>query len=185
MASTAPMLSSYGWDPNKLKQNTWIFPNILSMGELPRSQRVPEDLGDSWVAAFQVRDPADSDRNWGHGTSVASLAIGKTYGIASRADPYLIKLIGVFRHANRQYVMIRPCYENLRWGYERIFDIVKESNLQGKAVINFTGTTPRDPYNSLDFLKTERLSLDYMDEFSRLGVFFVVSAGNDGDEGKA
>ncbi|KAK8133440.1 hypothetical protein PG984_005452 [Apiospora sp. TS-2023a] len=170
-------------DPNNPKRNTWIVPNILSMGLVPQSQWVPEVMDDPATAEFQVRDPANSIRNQGHGTSVASLAIGTEYGIASRADSYLVKLSGIYKDTNGKYIMIKPVFENLQWGYEHIADIIKERNLQGKAVINFSGTTERDPYNSLNFLMTEKLSLDYMDEFSRLGVSFVVSAGNDGDVG--
>ncbi|KAK7947716.1 subtilisin [Apiospora aurea] len=153
-------------DPNNLAQNTWIVPNALALGMIPIADWVPEAMDDAAVAP-----------------GVASLAIGTKYGIASRADPYLIKLSGVFHHPNGQYVMISPCYNNLRYGYQHIVDIIKERNLQGKAVINFSGTTARDQWNPDDFPKVQRLTLDFMDQFAKLGVSFVISAGNDGDLG--
>ncbi|KAK8095071.1 hypothetical protein PG997_001756 [Apiospora hydei] len=170
-------------DPNDLAKNTWVVPNALALGMIPIADWVPESMDDAAVAPGQVRDPANPIEHEGHGTSVASLAIGTKYGIASRADPYLIKLSGVFHHPNGRYVMISPCYNNLRHGYQHIVDIIKQRNLQGKAVINFSGTTARDQWNPDDFPKVQRLTLDFMDQFAKLGVSFVITAGNDGDIG--
>lgn len=74
-------------------------------------------------------------RNIGHGTSTASLAIGRTYGIAPKANPYLIKIASsIIMHGGRR----QTAYEARASedALQHVIRIVKERNLQGKAVVN-------------------------------------------------
>ena len=71
----------------------------------------------------------------GHGTCVASLAIGRTHGIAPKANPYLIKIASSVGWENRR---IQAAYDprSSEHALDHVIKIVKERGLQGKAVVN-------------------------------------------------
>jgi len=123
----------------------WIFklPDALTVpdpGLGPAGLTVcPEALGDSchnpWVpyGPYAMR---------GHGTSVAALAGGLLFGIAPKADLYSIKTSQcgwkLDQHGTRQIEQLGPTPRALRAVTDQVEKVVKQRNLQGKAVINMS-----------------------------------------------
>lgn len=99
----------------------------------------PEDLDDSLWNPWRSNDP---NAPKGHGTPVAALAAGRTFGIAPQAGIYSIKVLqcGWKRCANGQIEIVQMgiTHRALRAATDQIEKVVKQRNLQGKAVVNLS-----------------------------------------------
>lgn len=84
----------------------------------------------------------DMSPHMGHGTAVAALAGGATLGIAPKANLYSIK-VGqcgwkIDQYGDRELVPLGVTARAIRAAAERVEKVVKDRNLQGKAVINIS-----------------------------------------------
>ena len=166
-------------DPANLAQNTYMVPNSITLKGIDQSKWVPEMMNDPVVGSGQKLNPATMANNQGHGTGVASIAIGASYGIAQRADPYLIKISGTFRSDKKknEYTARTPTNKAVRDAFRRVLTMVKRRSLQGKAVVNLSASTSRaaDP-------KFEEMIKSYLPRFANNGISFVIAAGNQGQK---
>lgn len=110
---------------------------------VPNKYTLPDEDPQTWC----VEDISDNyDKGYvfgGHGTEVAGIAAGTTHGIASKADLYLIKGLNCWVERNATtgemiYHDVKFLPDATRVAFERVEEIVKARNLQGKAVVSFT-----------------------------------------------
>lgn len=96
----------------------------------------PEALDDAWFNPWS----ANPDSPKGHGTVIASIAGGRTYGIAPKADLYSVKMLQCGwkndQWGHKQIVHLGATPRALRAATDQIERVVIERNLQGKAVIS-------------------------------------------------
>lgn len=170
-------------DPSNLKENTYVVPNLIVLrGAAPKSKWVPEKLDDPVVGPGQTLRPGTMLNNQGHGTEVASVAIGTTYGIAARAEPFLIKMAGMYKKDDGRYAMEALSIRTVNDALRRVSHIVKKRHLQGKAVVNLSLNVNRNKCASVPGLWEEYQAVfqRYLNEFAQMGIPTVISAGNTG-----
>lgn len=143
----------------------------------------------------------------GHGTHVAAIAVGKTYGWAKNARIYSVKIAGLEGetdpstgipvidcfdvikewHRNKPIDPVtgskRPTIVNMSWGYGTYFAFITGGNYRGTA---WTGTQPRTDYGMIG--RNDGIGLRHpvriasvdvdIEELIDAGVHVVVSAGN-------
>ncbi|KAJ5162033.1 hypothetical protein N7492_007425 [Penicillium capsulatum] len=167
------------WSPLSSRQvSTWVVPNELTLHGIANEKRKPADHTD-WT---------------GHGTSVASVAGGTEFGVASDADLYLVKVKnaytdddGVVQHAQTQ----QPAtLEAMR----HILDHIERNNKQGKAVINYSlglsildegskegnkGSEERKQSREKRHERHKEMFLNFERDLKDLDAVLVISAGND------
>ncbi|KUI54448.1 Subtilisin-like protease 2 [Cytospora mali] len=155
---------------------TYVVPNRLTLTRVPGNIQAPEDL----------TDYVD------HGTGMAAAAAGAQYGIASKANLYLIKAFNAKR-VNNQWVQSVATPDALNDALSHVLNIVRDRNLQGKAVVSFSQSyqkynAGRATKHGLDDAARQYwvdTSTAYDNLFARFftgaktsGVIFVTSAGN-------
>ena len=78
----------------------------------------------------------------GHGTMVASMAGGKQFGVASKANLHLVKATNSFlgRDENGQPIIETPLYNDLSisFCFLNILHDIAAKRIEGKAVINMS-----------------------------------------------
>lgn len=143
----------------------------------------------------------------GHGTHVAGIAVGKTYGWAKNARIYSVKIAGLEGetdpnsgipvtdcfdvikewHRNKPIDpstgVKRPTIVNMSWGYGSYFAFITGGNYRG---ISWTGSTPRTDYGMIG--RNDGVGLRYpvrvasvdvdIEELIDAGVHVIVAAGN-------
>jgi hypothetical protein len=115
----------------------------------------------------------------GHGTQVTILAVGRAYGIAKRADPYIVKVINSYVDDSGKYVTGLGVPQALDVGLEHILEVIRARNLQGKAVVScslsFEPGGLGQPVDPLTVIFTKHLAA-----LADLGAVWVQAAGNRG-----
>lgn len=115
----------------------------------------------------------------GHGTQVTILAVGRTYGIAKRADPYIVKVINSYMDDGGKHVTGLDVPQAIDVGLEHILEVIRARNLQGKAVVTcslfFEPGGLGQPVDPLTAIFTKHLAA-----LADLGVVWVQAAGNNG-----
>lgn len=143
-------------------------------------------------------------RDWdGHGTHVAGICVGKTYGWARNARIYVIKLAGLegvgdegtgmslsdamdvlkLWHQNKTpdpaTGVKRPTVVNMSWGWVASFTNIVGGNYRGTV---WTGTTPRTDFgmmgSNLEFGARNTATDVDVTEMTELGIHVTISAGN-------
>lgn len=86
--------------------------------------------------------PEDLTDYSGHGTMVASIAAGKQFGVASRANLHLLKATNSFlsRDENGELIIDTPLFNDLSLSecFLNILHDIVLNNKEGKAVINMS-----------------------------------------------
>ncbi|KAI9661595.1 MAG: Basic amino-acid permease [Bathelium mastoideum] len=113
----------------------------------------------------------------GHGTKMASVAAGKTLGVASKAN-----LVCVNMDAN-----FGPQYGNvevLQFGFNWLLNDIRTKNLQGRAVIAYAESWPitHSPDGRIVYPRAHTVFEYFLPLFEAQQVPFVVAAGNDGGD---
>ncbi|KAI0145044.1 hypothetical protein GGR57DRAFT_517700, partial [Xylariaceae sp. FL1272] len=147
---------------------SYVVPNSITLPRIDPSRAWPENL----------RDAREFEQSIGHGTQVAMLAVGRTYGIAPDADVFIIKISNNYYDSNGglQKALIQP--GALEAAFEKVHRVVEATSRQGRAVVNLSA--------GLSTLQTARHPLwqavfqAHMNEFDHNGVVFVQAAGNHG-----
>jgi hypothetical protein len=129
----------------------YVVPNALSLPPnparpAPDGRELNATGGRRFSDAEAVQDWANYDHNTntylGHGTLVASVAGGRVFGVASKADLVVVKWkngydplgVGHFSLPGGKLAALQDAF---RW----IFADVEQTNRQGRAVINFSAGT--------------------------------------------
>ncbi|CAJ2510822.1 Uu.00g064470.m01.CDS01 [Anthostomella pinea] len=157
----------------------WIFePDRYSFYNTPEDMLPDVAVSDRIEDSLNDNAPNGNGVRAGHGTAVAPLAVGRTYGLAPKADPYLIELVDAYYGPDRKVRQAAGQTPALKKSFEKIIEIIVSRNLQGKAVV------------SSAFLKAQEFAPDWQnvkDLYARniarleeLGVLWVQAAGNHG-----
>ena len=135
-----------------------MVPNAFTLPDVHPDRWAPEDISDTGFL--------DTDTP-GHGTQVASIAAGTKYGIAPKADLYLIKGSNVWNSVDSDGKFSRqmglPTPDAWRASLEHVKTVVLARNLQGKAVVSFSfsGSLALPKYQ--DFEPSDIFSSRYTD----------------------
>ncbi|KAK4450400.1 hypothetical protein QBC34DRAFT_424560 [Podospora aff. communis PSN243] len=162
---------------------------------LPNEYTLPDTDPALWFPA-DIRDDGclDTPEGYlGHGTQVASLAAGTVFGVASRAELYLIKPYGAWESRNDEGAAFRALghLEPGAWrkALQRVEEVVLARGLQGKAVVSLTVCLPiKAPLGYTtdnEWQDWHREHQHMVDAFTRFqtfckenGVTIVMAAGN-------
>ncbi|KAK1834885.1 hypothetical protein QBC39DRAFT_379284 [Podospora conica] len=147
----------------------------------------PEDTQDSHHNIWDNHHQAAK----GHGTPVAAIAAGTNFGIAPKADIYSIKLMQcgwrLDAAGDREIRTMGITPRALREATDRVERIVKQRNLQGKAVMNLSWGAKTARFQRQVTPRTINTN-DVEDMWERLmkmsaanGIIMVTAAGNDGN----
>lgn len=110
----------------------FVVPNKLTLPDTDPSQWLPENIMDY----HYPYDPVP-----GHGTMIAGLAVGKTFGVAKNADLFLIKVAnGWIKNIAGQMVLTMGEHHPDAWreAFGKVEKVVEDRGLQGKAVVSLS-----------------------------------------------
>ncbi|EMR68913.1 putative subtilisin-like protein [Eutypa lata UCREL1] len=171
--------SELGLRGKDLGQWSYIVPNRYTLDGYDRKDYTwgPETLDDI------SRDQGGNIV--GHGTSVASLAIGQTFGMAPKANAYLIKAITTVskRDGDNQIVEVADYSPKASLeAMHHIIEVIKDRQLQGKAVVSHSlGRYNRASGMTVTKWRAEKsVWKRQLRKLEDLGVVFIQAAGNNG-----
>jgi subtilisin family serine protease len=185
---------------------------IMDSGIQPDHPEFQDAHGESrvqqidWYLAAGITGTQSVDfyRDWeGHGTHVAGICVGKTYGWARNARIYAIKLAGLegpgdsgtgmsiadamdvlkLWHQNKtpdpETGVKRPTVVNMSWGWVASFTNIVGGNYRGTG---WSGTSPRTDFgmigSNLEFGARNTATDVDVTEMTELGIHVTISAGN-------
>ncbi|KAI0018527.1 hypothetical protein F4780DRAFT_781373 [Xylariomycetidae sp. FL0641] len=153
----------------------YVAPNDMMIPDMDASRYSPRNIEDSALDSYgEVR---------GHGTQVAVLAVGRTYGIAQRARPYIIKVSNSYRDYAGVLRSGQKWPAAVDRALNKIEQVVVQRNLQGKAVVNFSFSLLEFGYDSQgrNYHDIWREVWEkHANKFFDLGIIWVQAAGNHG-----
>lgn len=124
-----------------IRQTGWCVPNRLSGCDMP-------DNGPNALKDYNGWNPGLREYE-GHGTPVASVAVGKNLGVASKANMVLVKNANGMSTNNAlpaAPVELLTAYASAEeWCLESILQDVDQNDLQRKAVVLVTSTLNFEP----------------------------------------
>ncbi|KAI8154509.1 hypothetical protein K4K49_002810 [Colletotrichum sp. SAR 10_70] len=138
-------------------------------------QLVPDDTED-----YHHDGPARR----GHGSGVACAAGGRSLGVASNANLYLVKYKGAARQVSGRVSSIGATRASLKAALDHINVKILERRLQGKSVVNFSfGLDPKTA--GLEGFAEYQADFDSFQKVMEMnGVVFVMAAGNSASMGR-
>ncbi|KAF9876860.1 hypothetical protein CkaCkLH20_05706 [Colletotrichum karsti] len=191
----------YRYDPS-LGSGTTIF--IVDSGfntghqELARGPRSVEAWfignkavleGNSYYKAENLAPEDTEDYSWagqvrlGHGSAVACVAGGRSLGVASNANLYLVKHKGAAKQRSGKVMSVGITRNALQAALDHIHMKVLERRLQGKAVVNLSFGINRNSIDEQGFAILQANFESFVRMLDMNGVVFVMSAGNDASIG--
>ncbi|KAI8179615.1 hypothetical protein K4K52_007662 [Colletotrichum sp. SAR 10_76] len=119
----------------------------------------------------------------GHGSGVACAAGGRSLGVASNANLYLVKYKGAARQVSGRVSSIGATRASLKAALDHINVKILERRLQGKSVVNFSfGLDPKTA--GLEGFAEYQADFDSFQKVMEMnGVVFVMAAGNSASMG--
>ncbi|KAJ0291437.1 hypothetical protein CBS470a_003434 [Colletotrichum nupharicola] len=119
----------------------------------------------------------------GHGSGVACAAGGRSLGVASNANLYLVKYKGAARQVSGRVSSIGATRASLKAALDHINVKILERRLQGKSVVNFSfGLDPKTA--GLEGFAEYQADFDSCQKVMEMnGVVFVMAAGNSASMG--
>ena len=114
----------------------WCVPNSRTDGRTNMPDRGPDALK-------EYTDWSETEQHYlGHGTSVASVAVGKNFGVASKANLIMVKMFNGISTGKplpgAPATVVTPSYAAWRWATNKIFVDIIERRLERKAVVNLS-----------------------------------------------
>ncbi|KXJ88703.1 peptidase S8/S53 domain-containing protein [Microdochium bolleyi] len=199
---------------HSITEHSYIVPKDIAMGTDCPSSIIPgryDTLGDTSPEDIQATTTTTSsqaapkpDKTRGHGTQLASLALGTRFGIAPHATPYLVKVDSMAwdsAGSEWQYGRGSEPARHQPWehAFEHTLSVIERRSLQGKAVVlcsmaykrenmrgwgydvhgNLTNDRACDVEDSAED-KWQEVFGRQIAALGRRGVAFVCSAGNNG-----
>ncbi|KAL0934835.1 tri m 2 allergen [Colletotrichum truncatum] len=121
----------------------------------------------------------EGSENTGHGSGVACVAGGRSLGVASNANLYLVKFKGAAMRQNGRYTSIGATKSSIYAALQEVIGKVDERHLQGKAVVNLSFRV-----DEADDLPEIQKDFEFFQRNAELyGIVVVMAAGNNGDFG--
>ncbi|KAJ5012217.1 hypothetical protein K4K57_004518 [Colletotrichum sp. SAR 10_99] len=119
----------------------------------------------------------------GHGSGVACAAGGRSLGVASNANMYLVKYKGAARQVSGRVSSIGATRASLKAALDHIIVKILERRLQGKSVVNFSfGLDPKTAGQE-GFAEYQADFDSFQKVMEMNGVVFVMAAGNSASMG--
>ncbi|KAJ0269744.1 hypothetical protein COL940_012202 [Colletotrichum noveboracense] len=181
----------YRYDPT-LGQGTTIFIELAKGPRNVEAWYVGNDIvlkGNRYYKADQLVPDDTEDYHHdgpvrrGHGSGVACAAGGRSLGVASNANLYLVKYKGAARQVSGRVSSIGATRASLKAALDHINVKILERRLQGKSVVNFSfGLDPKTA--GLEGFAEYQADFDSCQKVMEMnGVVFVMAAGNSASMG--
>ncbi|KAI1260451.1 hypothetical protein F5Y18DRAFT_253706 [Xylariaceae sp. FL1019] len=152
---------------------SYVVPNRITLPGIDPAKAWPEAPTDAF---FEL--PAQAGSYIGHGTQVAMMAVGRTYGLAPFADVFIIKVANAYKDATGTLMNGRVEPTALNDAFENVHRVVGRRSRQRRAVVNLS--LQLSPMPDIEAATWQRVFRFHMDKLDRNGVVFVQAAGNSG-----